>query len=109
MNWKITYYSEKVQQETFALPKGVLAHFLRIMELIEEFGPDLGRPHTEPLGGGLFEIRARAREGTGRSVFCVFKGRKIVILLTVIKKADKIPQRNMAIAIKRKQEALDEN
>ena len=45
MNWKIIYYSEKVQQETFALPKGVLAHFLRIAELIEEFGPDLGRPH----------------------------------------------------------------
>ena len=109
MNWKITYYSEKVQQETSALPKGILAHFLRITELIEEFGPDLGRPHTAPLGGGLFEIRARAREGTGRSVFCVLKGRKIVILLTVIKKTDKIPQRHMAIAIKRKQEVIDEN
>ena len=109
MNWKVTYYSEKVQQETFALPKGVLAHFLQITELIEEFGPDLGRSHTAPLGGGLFEIRARAREGTGRSVFCVLKGRKIVILLTVIKKTDKIPKRNMAIAIKRKQEVLDEN
>ena len=109
MNWKITYYSEKGQQETCALPKGVLAHFLRITELIEEFGPDLGRPHTAPLGGGLFEIRAKAREGIGRSVFCVLKGRKIVILLTVIKKTDKIPKRHMAIAKKRKQEVLDGN
>ena len=33
MNWKITCYSEKFQKETFALPKGILAHFLRITEL----------------------------------------------------------------------------
>ena len=109
MNWKITYYSEKVQQDTFALPKEILAHFLRTTELIEEFGPDLGLPDTARLGDGLFEIRAKACKRIGWSVFCVLKDRKIVILLTVIKKTDKIPKRHMAIAIKRKQEVLDEN
>ena len=51
----------------------LLANFLRIVELIGEFGPDLGRPHTAPLGQGLFEIRAK---GTARSVFCTVKGQE---------------------------------
>ena len=86
MTWKITLYSEKVEAETLALPPAILANFLRIAELIEEFGPDLGRPHTAPLGQGLFEIRAKGREGIARSVFCTVKGQEIVILITVVKK-----------------------
>ncbi|MFK8048607.1 MAG: type II toxin-antitoxin system RelE/ParE family toxin [Halioglobus sp.] len=104
MNWKITFYSEKVKQQTLALPKGILANFLRIAELIEEFGPDVGRPHTAPLGQGLFEIRARGKEGISRSVFCAIKKEEIVILLTVIKKGSTIPSNKMDTARKRMKE-----
>lgn len=104
MAWKITFYSEKVERETLALPPSILASFLRITELIEEFGPELGRPHTAPLGAGLFEIRAKGREGIARSVFCTVKGQEIVILITVIKKQNKIPPRQMATAQKRMKE-----
>jgi phage-related protein len=90
-----------------ALPKGILASFLRVVELIEEFGPTIGRPHTAPLGGGLFEIRAKGREGISRSVFCTLKGREIVILMTVIKKANTIPPRHMETARKRMKEVQD--
>ena len=104
MTWTITFYSEKVETETLALPAGILANFLRITELIEEFGPHLGRPHTAPLGRGLFEIRAKGREGIARSVFCTVKGEEIVILTTVVKKGNKIPKRHMDTAIKRMKE-----
>jgi phage-related protein len=104
MNWKITFYSEKVEKETLALPAGILANFLRITELIEEFGPDLGRPHTAPLGKGLFEIRAKGKEGISRSVFCSIKGQEIVILLSVIKKTNTLPARQMATVNKRMKE-----
>lgn len=107
MTWTITFYSAKVEQETLALPAGILASFLRIMELIEEFGPDLGRPHTAPLGQGLFEIRAKGREGIGRSIFCTAKGKEIVILNTVVKKGSKIPKRHMETARKRMKEVQD--
>jgi phage-related protein len=107
MPWTITFYSPKVERETLALPPGVLASFLRITELIEEFGPDLGRPQTAPLGEGLFEIRAKGREGIGRSVFCTLKGREIVILITVVKKGSKIPKRHMETARKRMKEVQD--
>jgi phage-related protein len=104
MAWTISFYSERIEEETLALPAGILASFLRITELIEEFGPNLGRPHTAPLGDGLFEIRAKGREGIARSVFCTVKNREIVVLITVIKKGNKIPKRHMDKAIKRMKE-----
>jgi phage-related protein len=107
MTWTITFYSEKVETETLASPAGILANFLRITELIEEFGPHLGRPHTAPLGRGLFEIRAKGREGIARSVFCTVKDEEIVILTTVVKKGNKIPKRHMDTAIKRMKEVQD--
>ena len=107
MTWAISFYSSKVEQVTLALPPGILASFLRITELIEEFGPDFGRPQTAPLGAGLFEIRAKDREGISRSVFSTVKGREIVILLTAIKKGNKIPKRQMDTARKRMKEVKD--
>lgn len=102
--WRVTFYSEKVEREALALPAGILANFLRIVELIGEFGPDLGRPHTAPLGQGLFEIRAKGREGIARSMFCTVKGKEVVILMTVVKKSNVIPKRQMATARRRMKE-----
>ena len=104
MSWAITFYNDKVEAETLALPHGVLASFLRITELIEAFGPDLGRPHTAPLGQGLFEIRAKGREGIARSVFCTIGDQNIVILMTAIKKGNRLPKRQMETARKRMKE-----
>lgn len=70
MSWKITFFSEKVEREKLRFPAGILAHFLHILELVEEFGPNLGKPHTAPMSEGLFEIRAKGKEGIGRSLFC---------------------------------------
>ena len=101
MTWTISFYSGKVEAETLALPPGILANLIRVMELIEEFGPDLGRPHTAPLGKGLFEIRSKGQEGVARSIFCAVKGQEIVILLTVIKKTSTIPKHQMAVVKER--------
>ena len=76
MSWKITFFNEKVKEKTLSFPDGILANFLHISEMIEEFGPALGKPHTAPVGGGIFEIRAKGKEGIGRSLFCSVKGRK---------------------------------
>ncbi len=104
MNWKVEFFSDKVAELTLAFPKGILADFLRVVELIEEFGPSIGRPHTSPLSKGLFEIRAKGREGIGRSIFCVVRDRKLIILHSFIKKTQKIPQKEMDKALKRMKE-----
>jgi len=107
MPWSITFYNDKVEAETQALPPGMLASFLRITELIEEFGPNLGRPHTAPLSQGLFEIRSKGREGVGRSVFCTVRDQEIVVPITVVKKASRISKRHMDMARKRMKEVQD--
>ncbi|NLM99356.1 MAG: type II toxin-antitoxin system RelE/ParE family toxin, partial [Campylobacteraceae bacterium] len=98
-NWKVTFYNEKVEQETLELPDTILATLLRIFSMVEEVGPNLGRPHSAPLGDGLFEFRAKGREGIARSIFCLIINKEVVILHTFIKKTNKIPKKEINIAL----------
>ncbi|MDQ1267732.1 MAG: hypothetical protein QG567_403 [Campylobacterota bacterium] len=84
--WNISFYSARVEKETLSFPDGILADFIRIGEMIEKHGPNLGKPHTDSLGNKLFEIRAKAKEGIGRSLFgyAIEKTNEIVILFTRI-------------------------
>jgi phage-related protein len=65
------------------------------------FGPNLGMPFTRPMGKGLFEIRARGKEGIGRAFFCTVIDQRIIILHAFIKKSDKTPKKELDIARKR--------
>lgn len=76
MKWKITFYSKKVEQETLHFTPGILANFLHIVEMIEEFGVTIGKPYLAFIGDGLFEIRAKGKEGIGQSFYCTLKGKK---------------------------------
>ena len=68
MPWEIQYYSETVRQDIAAWPVGIRAMYARITERMQVFGPHLGMPFTRPLGEGLFEVRAKGKEGIGRAV-----------------------------------------
>ena len=109
MNWTIEFFDESVEAETFALPPKILAKMLHIFELIEMAGAQLGEPYTKPLNEGLFEVRAKAKEGIGRSIYCYQKGQKIIILHSFVKKDQKTPKRDLEIALKRKKEIDYEN
>lgn len=69
VNWKVTFYSEGVEAEIQALARGFVGRFLRYAERMEIYGPDLGMPHTRPMGEGLFELRLKAAEGIARVFF----------------------------------------
>jgi phage-related protein len=56
------------------------------------------------MGDGLFEIRAKGREGIGRAFFCRVVGSKVMILHSVIKKSQKTPAKELAIARRRMKE-----
>jgi hypothetical protein len=55
MAWSIEYYHQTVEQAVLRLPPGLLARYLRLTDLMSEFGPNLGMPHTRAMGEGLFE------------------------------------------------------
>ena len=104
MNWQIVFFSEKVEEITLSFPKGILANFLHVVEMIQEFGPSLGKPYTAPMGDRLFEIRAKGLEGIGRSLFCTQPGKEIIILHSFIKKTEKTPKKDIDLAKKRLKE-----
>lgn len=108
MSWKITFYSDRVEAEIHALPAGLVARFVRYAERMEIFGPDLGMPHTRPMGDGLFEWRLKAAEGIARVFFCTVVARKIVVLHQFVKKSDKTPNRELKIARSRMKEIKDD-
>jgi phage-related protein len=106
MTWKLIYYNARVEKEVMAWPPGVRADFLRLAEAMREFGPDLGMPRTRAMGSGLFEMRAKGREGIGRAFFCTIVDEQIVILHAIIKKTEKTPARELETARARLKEII---
>ena len=97
MKWEIRFH-RSVKEQILAMPPKVQARFIRLLELMEKHGPNLGAPHTKPLNHGLFEVRAKAKEGIGRGLFCYTKRRQIHILYAFIKKSQKTPKEVIQIA-----------
>lgn len=101
MDWEILYYNEDVQEALNAWPVGIRAFYARVTERMLIFGPNLGMPFTRSMGKGLFEIRARGKEGIGRAFFCTIVDQRIVILHAFVKKSQKTPKKELAIARRR--------
>lgn len=106
-SYNIIYYSIGVQTTIEAWPVDISASYVRITEQMMESGPNLGLPYTRGLGNGLFEIRARGKEGIGRAFFCALVGRRIVILHSFIKKTQQIPKKELKLARQRLKEVLN--
>ena len=107
MSWIIDYYSEEVRLEINALPSDIRASYTRLSELLEEFGLELRMPHSRAMGGGLFELRARGREGIARVFYCMKVGKRIIILHSFIKKTQETPKRELEIACRRQKEVSE--
>ena len=107
MAYSVEYFHSRVRDEIESWPVGILADYAWLVELLMEFGPDLGMPHSRAMGGGLFELRPRGREGIGRALYCYVTGRRVVILHAAVKKTRATPQRDLSIARKRMKEVCD--
>ncbi len=103
-SWQVTFYSPGVQKEIARLPRGLLAKYVRLTELMENYGPDIGMPHTRHMGKGLIEMRFSAPEGIARVFYVTVAAREIVILHTFIKKTNATPKKDLAIAVQRLKE-----
>ncbi len=109
MSWTIEFFDESVEEETYSLPPKILAKLLHIFELIEMVGAQLGEPYTKPLNDGLFEVRAKAKEGRGRSIYCYQKRQKLIMLHSFVKKDQRTTKRDLEIALRRKREIDNAN
>jgi len=101
----VSYYSERVRNRFYTLRAGILADYLRIVELLQEHDADLGMPHSRALSGGLFELRSKGREGIGRVLYCTAVERTIIVLHSFVKKTQDTPHKELRTARKRMEEA----
>jgi len=69
--------------------------------LLEEFGPKLPQPHAKRLEGNLYELRFEGHEGQVR-VFYFFDWKRVILAHAMKKKTQKLPERELAVAIQRK-------
>jgi phage-related protein len=106
MTWAIEYYSEKVQRDIMALPKGIQGRYIHMAKRMTEHGPNLKEPHTKALGDGLFEMRMKSKEGIARVMYCAVLGRRIVMLHGFIKKSPQTPPNELETARKRMKEVV---
>ncbi|NDC21343.1 MAG: type II toxin-antitoxin system RelE/ParE family toxin [Burkholderiaceae bacterium] len=104
MKYSIIYYSQEVQEEIMNLPVTLQARFIGLTDRMMEHGPNLGLPHTDAFGGGLFELRLKGAEGIARVFFCLIVKQKIVMLHSFIKKTQKTPDKELKLAKQRMKE-----
>lgn len=109
MNYAITYYSEAVEAEILSLPTTLQARYVTLTRRMVEVGANLGEPHTEAMGDGLFELRLKGAEGIARVFYCALIGRRIVMLHSLVKKTPKTPLRVLRIAQARMKEIKNAN
>ena len=80
--------------------------FLYKKELLEYFGPGLRYPHTKGIGGGIFELRFKGKEGQIRVLFFFCHKRRIILVYGFCKKTQKTPRKEIKIAAERMNEYI---
>jgi len=103
---KVDFYNDELYNEFMQWPDGIKGRFMRVVQMLEEYGSNLGMPYTRSMCKGLFEIRAKGKEGIGRAFFCYIKDNRAIILHGFIKKTEKTPRKELRLAKRRMDELL---
>lgn len=96
---RVETITNDIDKFIFKLDVQTQARVLRHIELLEKYGYKLEMPYSKSLHEGLFELRIMGNKQV-RIVYCFHKD--IIYLLNIfIKKTNKIPKREINLAIKR--------
>jgi phage-related protein len=104
--WSVETLNELVDAELTALPLDMRGRFVRVSQMIEEFGPfKVGMPHIKSLDNKLWEIRVSGRDGIARGIYVVTSGKRVLVVHVFIKKTQQTPAKALQTATKRAKEA----
>lgn len=85
-----------------SLNEKMQAKMLRNLDLLEVNGPALRMPYSEALEDGIFELRAKESSNITRVFYFFYFGRKAILTNGFVKKSQKTPKRELALAKKYK-------
>lgn len=84
MTWNIEFHSDFYSEFT-EFPTDVRLELLAKLTLLQEFGPNLKRPHVDTLNGSTYtnrsELRFQAADGVWRVAFVFDPGRSAILLV----------------------------
>lgn len=102
MPWTVETLNALVDEEIAELPNDMRARLARLSGLIEQIGFEaLPRESVKHLEDKLWELRITGRDGIARAIYVTAIGRRMVILRVFVKKTQKTPPRELAIARQR--------
>ncbi len=93
------------------MPKKELAKILRDVDLLSEYGYNLGMPHIKKMKGtdDIWELRVKISSKNYRIFYFTFKENAYMMLHAFLKKSNKTPQRELNTAIRYRNEYLERN
>jgi hypothetical protein len=84
VTWEVLFY-EEFEPEFDALPDDVQDELLAHTKLLQQFGPQLGRPRADTLNGSrhanMKELRFDAADGVWRVAFALDPNRNAILLV----------------------------
>ena len=105
MAWIVELLDARVRDELEALPADMKARFRRIVELIQDHGLERVRePHIKHLEDPLWEMRMKGKDGISRAIYVTARGRRVVVVRVFVKKTQKMPRREIVLALERVKE-----
>ncbi|MCC8379536.1 type II toxin-antitoxin system RelE/ParE family toxin [Xenorhabdus sp. PB30.3] len=102
-------FHDAFKEELKSLPDSLELRMIALIKRLRKDPTSLREPHSKPIGRikGLFELRAKAKDGIARSFFCYTAGKKIYLLRCFVKKNNAIPLNELRIAIVRRNEMTE--
>lgn len=95
----ILFFDSKLETFINSLEPETVAKALRTIDLLQMFGNRLTLPHSKKISARLFELRVRGKQEI-RIIYVFHKG-SVVLLHGFIKKSERIPQRELANALRK--------
>ena len=109
--WSIEYYQSEagrspVAEFIDALEASAKARIARTLDLLEEFGVELGMPYAKHLEKQLWELRVRQARNRYRIIYFLASGKTFVLLHGLTKKTGPVPRSDLETAERRRDDYL---
>jgi len=103
--WLIEFYEDRrgekpVEKYIDSLSPSRKANIYRVLNLVKEFGIELGQPYLKHLKDKIWEMKP----GSSRILYFVHTGKKFVLLHGFTKKTRKTPLKEIRLAVKREKD-----
>lgn len=107
MAWKVKFFQTKrgdypVKEFIERLEKKTYARALKSITILCDFGPFIRMPYSKKVGSHLFELRIKGAESI--RILYTQIGEKYFLVHAFKKKGQKIPQKELKIALDRAKE-----